>query len=109
MNRSLRICLFGVVAVALAVAAFLTFSQSSSAQAPAMAKPVKSEIIMMRCKVGGSAFAVAAYKGSSGTPGRQPGNCADNLSLLMKDGFEIRDIGHYDIVDAPFVLYTLVR
>jgi hypothetical protein len=109
MNRSFRICLLGSVAVALAITAFMTFAPSSSAQAPAMAERVKSEIIMMRCKVGGSAFAVAAYKGSSGTPGRQPGSCPDNLSLLMKDGFEIRDIGHYDDVDSVFVLYTLVR
>lgn len=109
MNRSLRIGLLGVLAVALAITAFMTFSPSSSAQAPAMEKPSKSEIIMMRCKVGGSAFAIAAYKGSSGTPGQQPGSCPDNLSLLMKDGFEIRDIGHYDDVDTVFVLYTLVR
>jgi hypothetical protein len=109
MNRSLRIGLLGVVAVALAITAFMTFSPSSSAQAPAMEKPGKSEIIMMRCKVGGSAFAVAAYQGSSGTPGRQPGNCTDNLALLLKDGFEIMDIGHYDDVDTVFVLYTLVR
>ena len=31
------------------------------------------------------------------------------VATAADDGFEIRDIGHFDKVDAPFVLYTLVR
>jgi hypothetical protein len=109
MNRINRIGIFGAAAMALAVAAFLTVSQSTSAQAPGMAKQSRSEVVMMRCKTGGSGLAVAAYKGSAGTPGKQQGTCSDNLALLLRDGFEIKDIGHYDDVDNPFVLYTLVR
>jgi len=30
------------------------------------------------------------------------------LALLMKDGFSVEDIGHYDL-RTSFVLYTLVR
>ena len=109
MSRALRIGTFGVVTIGLAVAAYLIFSQGSSVQAQVMSGQVRSEIVMMRCKVGGSGLAIAAYKGSAGTPGQKTGNCADNLSFLMKDGFEIRDIGHYDEPDNPFVLYTLAR
>ena len=109
MNRAMRIGAFGVIARALAAALFLAFSNNSSAQASPASGRVESEIVMMRCKVGGSGLDIAAFKGSAGTPGRKTGNCPENLSFLMKDGFKIRDIGHYDDVDDPFVLYTLVR
>jgi len=107
MKRTLRIWTVCGVMATLAVAGALIFPETSKAQAPP--KTMKYEVILMNCNADKSNFAIKAFQGSPNTPGRQTGDCADNLSLLMKEGFEIRDIGHYDEVDAPFVLYTLVR
>jgi hypothetical protein len=110
MNRAFRFWISGALAIALVVTAILMLSQISFAHetTPAEWKALKSEVILMRCKSSGG-LGIKAYKGSPGTPVKKSSDCAENLSLLMKDGFVIHDIGHYDDVDDAFVLYTLIR
>lgn len=67
------------------------------------------DVVMMRCNTSDSTFGATAYKGSSGTPSRRSDNCAENVSQLLKDGFAIRDIGHYDREKSGYVVITLVR
>jgi len=70
---------------------------------------VKGDVILMRCDAAATDFPVSAYQGSPGAPGKKTGGCAEHLSVLLKDGFEIRNIGHYDDAKAAFVVYTLIR
>ena len=77
--------------------------------APAAADSRGGDVVMIRCNVATVEPVVGSFQGSTSAPGKKSGNCAESLSLLMRDGFQIRDIGHYDDEKLGFVLYTLVR
>ncbi len=110
MKRTFRFWLFGALAIAFVVTAVVALSQLSFAQAPPpmAGESSRFEVVLMRCK-SSATFGVKAYQGSPGTPVKKSGDCAENLSLLMRDGFKIDDIGHYDLVEDGFVVYTLIR
>jgi hypothetical protein len=111
MNRTSRLLPLGVLTAALVVAAVPTLSQLSNAHETDLTagQGVKSEVILMRCSPAKNGIPIEAYRGSPGTPGKKSEDCAENLSILMRNGFVIRDIGHYDDADAVFVLYPMVR
>ncbi len=110
MNRSVRIALVSMLGVVSLLAVVATQSQSPLAgdDGP-QAGRTKGDVVMIRCTVSGSDPSLSAYQGSAGTPAKKTGGCVDNLSLLLKDGFEVRDVGHYDEEKSSFVLYTLIR
>jgi hypothetical protein len=112
MTRSTRLLTVTFV-LALATGAF-TWVTSDSAHAQPQppgppGRPVKGDVVLMRCSAIAAEFPLTSYQGSAGTPGRKTGGCADNLSALLKDGYEIRNFGHYDDEKTGFVVYTLVR
>jgi hypothetical protein len=109
MKRTFRFWLLGALAIAFAVAVAVALSQLTFAQGtPQARKSPDYEVVLMRCK-SSAEFGIKAYQGSPGTPVKKSGKCAENLSLLLRDGFKIHDIGHYDLVENGFVVYTLVR
>ena len=67
----------------------------------------KNDVILMRCDTVGSELSVLAWGASSSSPSKRSDNCAEVLSILLKDGFTIKDIGHNN--DADQVVYTLMR
>ncbi len=67
------------------------------------------DVVMLRCDTTGSLFSSTGYTGSAGTPSRRSENCSENLSQLLKDGFAIRDIGHYDKEKSGYAVFTMVR
>lgn len=72
-------------------------------------RPSRGDVVIMRCSVGSADLAVTAYQGNSSTPAKRSASCAESISALMKDGFVIRDVGHYDDEKLGFVVYTLLR
>ena len=104
MQRTTRIALAGAALVVLSMAVML-LTQSVTASTP---RSPSGEVILMRCNTGGKVFFTAAYQGSSTAPSKRSDECPENLSLLLKEGFSIRDIGHYDF-ENDFVVYTLIR
>ncbi len=106
--RSSRIALgSGVVAVV----AVLLFSSSLFVASGQTGKSTLStkDVVMMRCNTTDEVFSATGYQGNSGTPSKRSNNCSENISQLMKEGFAIRDIGHYDMEKAGYVVITLVR
>lgn len=71
-------------------------------------EPLRGDVIMMRCATDDARFAVTAFRGSSQAPGKKADICAEELSLLLRDGFAIRNVGHSD-VDKKYVVFTLAR
>lgn len=109
MARSHRVPVAGLVlCLALVVASSVRF-QHVAAQEPRVARAEASETILMRCKTSGSRFRVTAYQGSASSPTQRSESCAENLTLLSKEGFVVTDIGHYDALDTGFAVYTLAR
>lgn len=97
MSKRMLLSLLGAVTlVAAAVASF----RSEAQQAPA-----QREVIMIRCDL---EFNVDSYQGSASAPGKRAANCAENISLLHRDGFSVEDVGHFDVGDGALV-YTMVR
>ena len=68
----------------------------------------RGDVIMMRCATDGPTFRVTGFGGSTQAPGKKAEVCPEELSLLLRDGFTIRDVGHSD-VDKKYVVYTLTR
>lgn len=68
----------------------------------------KGEVIMMRCSIDQSRFKVVAFEGSPSAPVKKSEICPEELSLLLKEGFTIRDAIHSDF-DQKFAVYLLVR
>lgn len=95
-----------VVIVAVAVVAF---SSSLFVTSGGQTGKTGKDVVLMRCDTNDAAFTTTAYHGNSGTPSKRSGQCSENLSQLMKDGFAIRDIGHYDMEKAGYVVITMVR
>jgi hypothetical protein len=78
----------------------------AAAQTPKAAG--QSEVVMIRCSTTTSDFSVSAYRGSSGAPGKRGENCPEVLSQLLRDGYAISDVGHYD-KDSDYVVFLLTR
>lgn len=68
----------------------------------------QAELVMVRCNSTSPDFTVVAFRGSSGAPSKKGETCPEVLSQLMRDGFVVADVGHYD-VDGDYVLYLLSR
>jgi hypothetical protein len=69
----------------------------------------RGDVVIMRCSVVASELPVTAYQGSPAAPAKKSTNCAENLSSLMKEGFAIRDVGHYDDEKLGIVVFTMLR
>ena len=67
-----------------------------------------ADVIMLRCSIDGSDFRVTAYEGSPAAPVKKSNQCPEELSLLLKERFVIRDVIRSDF-EKKFVVYTLVR
>jgi hypothetical protein len=97
------------LAVLAAVAIATQFFLELPGQQTAAASPQrKGDIVMVRCDSAGASFNVTGFLGSTAAPSKKSKSCPETLALLMKDGFSVEDIGHYDL-KTSFVLYTLVR
>ena len=78
-------------------------------EGPPRDRMLKGDVVIMRCSAGSQDLAVTAYQGSPSTPAKRSASCAESISALTKDGFMIRDVGHYDDEKLGFVVYTLLR
>lgn len=92
--------------VLLGAVALCSLAVGMQSQRGAVARSPSGEVILLRCKTGAD-FAVVAYQGSASAPSKKSNSCPETLSLLLKDGFVIHDVGHS--VDVDFVVYTLMR
>ena len=93
----------------IVAAAVLALSSSLFVASGSQTGKTGKDVVMMRCDTTTAAFKTTGYHGKSGTPSKRSGQCSENLSQLMKDGFVIRDIGHYDMEKAGYVVITMVR
>lgn len=99
----------GVLALGIGAAALVSSSSSAIAQPHPAGPPPKGDVVLLGCSGGGSEFKLTAYQGSAGTPAKKSGSCAENLSVLIKEGFVVRDIGQNDAEKIGLVVFTLVR
>jgi hypothetical protein len=107
MTRTLGFVLAaGVLLLGIGWAALLSSSPSAVAQP---APPPRGDVVLIACTGSGTDFKLTAYQGSPGTPAKKSGSCAENLSVLIKDGFLLRDVGQNDADRTGLVVYTLVR
>jgi hypothetical protein len=97
----------GLLVGALVAAALIVTIGSISGDASAEGRS-DADVIMMRCSTTGSSFKTTLYEGSSATPTKRADNCPENISLLLKGGFEIRD-AFLSEGEAEYIVYTLVR
>ena len=105
MKRARNALLLGTIAVvALLVLSSILFVTSGGQDGK-----IGRDVIMLRCNTNDAVFSSTGYKGSAGTPSRRSENCSENISQLLKDGFMIQDIGHYDMEKAGYVVITMVR
>ena len=109
VNARTRTVIGVLLSAAIAVVAMLAVDHSVRAQAAGGGRQGSAEVVLMRCNTGGPGFAVAAFQGSAAAPGKKADACAEELSLLIRDGFAIRDIGHYFYDKDYFVVYTLMK
>ena len=72
-------------------------------------KLLRGDVVILRCSVVGADLPVTAYQGGPSTPGKKSTSCVESLSSLMKEGFTIRDTGHYDDEKMGFVVFTMLR
>ena len=68
----------------------------------------KNEVIMMRCDPGPYGFEVTTFSHSMSAPSRKADNCPEVLSLLNRDGFQVRNLSRFD-GDGGYLVYSLVR
>ncbi len=93
------------VAAAILVLATLAWAKLDTSWAnPA----VKHDLIIMRCDVKSSGFAITSYSASTSAPAKKTDNCAEMLSNLHRDGFAVVEIGYFD-VEGGYMVYTLGR
>jgi hypothetical protein len=104
MSRIVRLASL-LVLPALLVAGAVLYSRAATG---ASANP-DAQVILLRCSVGGTDFRVSLYQGSPSSPASRDPLCAANIALLIQEGFEIRDVGHYDETETPFAIVTLAR
>jgi len=93
---------------AVVVVAVLVFS-SSLFVTSGESRRQGNDVVMMRCNTADATFEATGYQGNSGTPSKRSNTCTENISQLLKDGFAIQDIGHYDMEKAGYVVITMVR
>ena len=98
-----------VLVVGIGVATLVSSSSTASAQPLPPGPPPKGDVVLIGCVGGGADFKLTAYQGSAGTPAKKSGSCAENLSVLMKEGFALRDIGQNQADKSGLVVFTLVR
>ena len=96
---------------AVVVVAVLVFSSSLFVTSGQSEKSARSprDVVMMRCNTTDADFTATGYKGNSGTPAKRSNSCSENISQLLKDGFVIQDIGHYDMEKAGYLVVTMTR
>jgi len=80
----------------------------AAAPTAAEAESFGGDVIMMRCATDAPPFRVTAFGGSTQAPGKKSDACPEELSLLLRDGLAIRDVGHSD-VDQKYVVFTLTH
>ena len=105
MNRT-RVA---ALSAAVVVVALLLFSSSLFVAAGSQTARAGKDVIMMRCNTTDADFTASGYKGNSGTPAKRSNSCSENISQLLKDGFVIQDIGHYDMEKAGYLVVTMTR
>lgn len=106
MNKERAQLLLAVILIGVAVAAGMLSQRTAAQEARPAAKASGHDVIMFKCKTDGE-FGISAFQGSANAPAKRSSNCPETLSLLMKDGFAIRDIGLS--TDADLVVFTVVR
>lgn len=107
MKRSIvqgAVCLVGALILAGLGAGLLGLAPQTRA-----GEREASDVVMLRCDAGGSTIGVSAYVGSTAAPGQKSSNCSESISLLLEEGFAVRDIGHYDQDKKSFLVVTLYR
>ena len=107
MNRT-RVA---ALSAAVVVVALLLFSSSLFVTSGQTGKSGRAsrDVVMMRCNTTDADFTASGYKGNSGTPAKRSNSCSENISQLLKDGFVIQDIGHYDMEKAGYLVVTMTR
>ena len=109
MHNPTRIAIMTLVLVLSTIWIFGTLSDGAAAAVTSAGeKPFGGDVIMMRCVTDGPRFAVTGFDGSSQAPGKKSDSCAEELSLLLREGFTVRDVGHSD-VDKKYLVVTLTR
>ena len=104
MSRVVRLASVSFVLSALFLAGAVLYSRAETGAARSDA-----QVILLRCSVGGSEFRVSLYQGSPSAPASRDSQCAANIALLIQEGFQIRDVGHYDQTETQFAIVTLAR
>ena len=104
MNRTRVAWLSGVVVVS----AVLLFSSSLFVTSGESARAAK-DVVMLRCNTADADFSTTGYQGNSGSPSKRSNSCSENIAQLLKEGFVIQDIGHYDMEKAGYAVFTMVR
>ena len=111
MKRSRQLLWMAAVGI-LGVIGLATLGLGSAygqPEGPPKDRMMRGDVVIMRCSAGSADLAVTAYQGSPSTPAKRSASCAESISALTKDGFMIRDVGHYDDEKLGFVVYTLLR
>ena len=93
-----------LVLLATAAAAALAVTALATRTPAAEERRIKRDVILMRCDNGSSGFKITSYSSSASAPSKSVDNCAETLSTLHRDGFEIADIGYVDADDGYLVL-----
>lgn len=108
MRKSFAGMATGAVLAASVAALIALTLPSAPAQEAAVSVRRRVEVVMVRCTPVVGRFAVTAYQGSTTAPAQRSDSCPETLSLLVGDGFEVQEVGYFD-VDDDYVVYTLAR
>jgi hypothetical protein len=106
MNRKVRNVLLGAAAAAVVVVAVVVPLNGARAEESTARGGV--DIVLIRCATDTTNLALSGYQGSTRAPAQKSTSCSENISLVMREGFKIKDIGHYDF-DKNYMLITLVK
>lgn len=110
MKKSRLVALAGVLLVGLALAVGAVISRASLAQTEsATLRAAKGDVVLIRCETSAADLHVSAYQGSTAAPPKKSSGCAESVSLLLKDGFAIRDMGRYTDETKGYMVITLIR
>ena len=107
MSRDVRNVLLGVaVAAIVGIAVGVSISGAQAEDIAPAARAV--DIVLIRCGTDSAKLSLTAYEGSTRAPARKSDSCSENISLVLREGFTIKDIGHYDL-ESDYMLITLVK
>ncbi len=109
MNKPYQVALAGFAVLGVALVAGAAVSWSSLAQGEQSAKVTRGDVVMIRCDTSSPDLRVSAYQGSAAAPAKHSGSCAESISLLLKDGFSIRDMGRYSDQTMGYMVITLMK